>query len=709
MTVPVPDQLEYISDADGVTKDFPYPKRFLQKDEIVVLLRDVDGVDTPQILNTHYTIAGSSWPSGGTISFITAPLGPNKVVRYRMTQAKQTVDLENNQRNDAPSVELQLDRLAMAIQDRGGTLTELLLRSVKMPFGYTGSTVLPWPDPNKLIGWNENGDGFANKDILPSGGLVVGEAGGEVLAKDTVGAIRDYLEIKDPAERSFDSTVSVASADIDSEVNFISTAGYYSTGDGGGALYKRAISEPTHPGKIQSADGTWWELAQLQPDLRMFGAKGDGVTSDSSAFQAAYNYIKAKGGGKVTVTETVSYYRVTTTVTFDNTVDFHLCGVGKPLIVDHATDGSHTFVVGNGVHSNNETLFSDLRIWGKDTPQNGNGIHATYAGGLRFERVNIFRHKGVGINANNCWTIGGRNSSVVGCLQGNVYLSGASGNGSLWLDCLFNDCPVDQFAFHIEGTSGGLPNGPHYGTTLIGCRFEHNKHTGLRALYSHALNIIGCYFEFNDSNAFRIETGCKGVNIHGNSIFTSSGLVLNADNVDIRGNQCEWDGSIDVGDSTNVSWGPNGVANKPNTIFGTTKNMEYQAFPAWVSFASTWISSGTQPVLGNGSLVFKYKRSGNTVHCKVELTMGSTTTFGAVGYGFRLPFNVAAGPQHLGTAGYLDASASAAVYNLVAVCEPGANYVGLKNAAGTSVGPTSPITFATGDKIYASFTYECVS
>lgn len=82
------------------------------------MLRDADGVDTPQVLNTHYTIAGSSWPSGGTISFINAPLAPNKVVRYRMTQAKQTVDLENNQRNDAPSVELQLDRLTMAIQDR---------------------------------------------------------------------------------------------------------------------------------------------------------------------------------------------------------------------------------------------------------------------------------------------------------------------------------------------------------------------------------------------------------------------------------------------------------------------------------------------------------------------------------------------------------------------------------------------------------------
>src|SRR5690606_10266690 len=136
MTVPVADQLEYISDANGVTKDFPYPKRFLQKDEIVVLLRNADGVDTPQILNTHYTIAGSSWPNGGTITFNVAPASGLKVVRYRMTQAKQTVDLENNQRNDAPSVELQLDRMVMAVQDRdqllnstaGGLVAEIAAR-----------------------------------------------------------------------------------------------------------------------------------------------------------------------------------------------------------------------------------------------------------------------------------------------------------------------------------------------------------------------------------------------------------------------------------------------------------------------------------------------------------------------------------------------------------------------------------------------------
>lgn len=195
MTVPVPDQLEYIYGANGVLTDFGYPKRFLQKDEIVVILRDIDGNETRQILNTHYTIAGSSWPMGGNISFYTAPSAGLLVVLYRQTQAKQTVDLENNQRNDAPSVETQLDRLTMAIQDRGRGIDELFGRAVKMPFGYTGSTIMPWPSPNKFIGWNNSGNALQNYTVLESSGLIAGDTGLDLLASGTVLDARTVLDL----------------------------------------------------------------------------------------------------------------------------------------------------------------------------------------------------------------------------------------------------------------------------------------------------------------------------------------------------------------------------------------------------------------------------------------------------------------------------------------------------------------------------------
>nr|WP_313709005.1 right-handed parallel beta-helix repeat-containing protein [Brucella intermedia] len=266
MTVPVPDQLEYISDADGVTKDFSYPKRFLQKDEIVVLLRDADGVDTPQILNTHYTIAGSSWPSGGTISFITAPQAPNKIVRYRMTQAKQTVDLENNQRNDAPSVETQLDRLTMAIQDRGG-ISDRAWWGLKQERAerIAGDAALNERVDQEIID-RENGDLALSS--------LIGQAG----------------EIEVPM---YDTRLAVTFGNIKSTINAIRTGGYSVAGDGGAALYMRVPTEPTHAGKVQSADGAWWELAETEPNVKMFGANMDGSV-ETSALQSAVDYCVAK-------------------------------------------------------------------------------------------------------------------------------------------------------------------------------------------------------------------------------------------------------------------------------------------------------------------------------------------------------------------------------------------------------------------------------
>jgi|TARA_B100002003_G_scaffold205199_1_gene198475 hypothetical protein len=69
-------------------------------------------------------------------------------------------------------------------------------------------------------------------------------------------------------------------------------AGYFSAGDGGGAVYRRVASEPSHEGKLQTVDGTWWELAETRISPLMFGALGDGVTDDSEAFHKVRTYAE---------------------------------------------------------------------------------------------------------------------------------------------------------------------------------------------------------------------------------------------------------------------------------------------------------------------------------------------------------------------------------------------------------------------------------
>lgn len=189
MTVPAPDQLEFISEGNGVLKEFSYPRRFLQKDEIVVAFRK-DNADTIKGLNIDYTIAGSSWPNGGSVVFTVAPPVGVKVVRYRKTQAKQTVDLDNNQRNDAKAVELQLDRLTMALQD-----TDVLARSAVRTDNKEGYRLSP-PVPEKLLGWDEQG-----KAIISSSKTVQeldeGIASAQKAAEEAVAAKDTTLEVID--------------------------------------------------------------------------------------------------------------------------------------------------------------------------------------------------------------------------------------------------------------------------------------------------------------------------------------------------------------------------------------------------------------------------------------------------------------------------------------------------------------------------------
>jgi hypothetical protein len=65
------------------------------------------------------------------------------------------------------------------------------------------------------------------------------------------------------------SRTALEAANVPAAVDGLRLLGHATVGDGGGALYKRATSKPSHAGKIQSADGTWWELTapEVYPEM----------------------------------------------------------------------------------------------------------------------------------------------------------------------------------------------------------------------------------------------------------------------------------------------------------------------------------------------------------------------------------------------------------------------------------------------------------
>ncbi|NTA58108.1 hypothetical protein G6L32_05585 [Agrobacterium tumefaciens] len=141
----------------------------------------------------------------------------------------------------------------------------------------------------------------------------VAAEGGAQLAQDAAEAARDIAAgyasdvVSQGAVPIYATVVGMPSLEVPVGINAIRVNGYYVAGDGGGALYAKADSEPSHAGKFQTIDGAWWELRDLVLTPQMFGAKGDGAHDDTAAFiamcaQERVNCIVPATGGKYLIT-----------------------------------------------------------------------------------------------------------------------------------------------------------------------------------------------------------------------------------------------------------------------------------------------------------------------------------------------------------------------------------------------------------------------
>ncbi|WP_052161060.1 right-handed parallel beta-helix repeat-containing protein [Hoeflea sp. BAL378] len=125
------------------------------------------------------------------------------------------------------------------------------------------------------------------------GNLGGGAAGTAVFKAQTTGEVRDQLKV---------ATIAAAIADnpdVDPEYYDI---GYRDTNyiAGSGGNYRKQASEPSHALKFQNANSTWYAKEGRIVSLEECGGYS-GASDHYAAWQMAYDYLAAVGGGTLTV------------------------------------------------------------------------------------------------------------------------------------------------------------------------------------------------------------------------------------------------------------------------------------------------------------------------------------------------------------------------------------------------------------------------
>jgi microcystin-dependent protein len=101
---------------------YPIPFLFFDDEHIYVVVRDPDGVETPQVLGTDFTLTGAGNPAGGSMKTTWEVPATSEVTIYRLVPYTQLFAYEEGDAFPAKSHEKNVDLLTMECQQNARLL-----------------------------------------------------------------------------------------------------------------------------------------------------------------------------------------------------------------------------------------------------------------------------------------------------------------------------------------------------------------------------------------------------------------------------------------------------------------------------------------------------------------------------------------------------------------------------------------------------------
>lgn len=282
-------------------------------------------------------------------------------------------------------------------------------------------------------------------------------------------SLNGYQVKDEKAVRSYDTVSDMINDNKLKEGYHVSTKGYYSINDGGGAEYlirNKTVSDTIDNGSIIEISNTI--VAELiikdnTINLKQFGCKGDGTTDDSTKIQNAFNYLENKN------------------VVCNFNEGRYLCKSGLLMPSGIYKGNNSTIII-----SHTENLEHFLR--NKNYSSNSAEVDTIYIDSLNFEFDTSFGH-GEGDSTYAIGLFNTRDSKILNC---NIYSNSQNTLPTSGIDLYTNNknCLIDSCKIVLLGTGS-------INTTTISIREYNNNQTVESLFVTEDITVRNCYLKKN--------------------------------------------------------------------------------------------------------------------------------------------------------------------------------------------------------------------